>query len=764
MLQIVKGKVANSGLVKGRAVIVRSLNDISKIKKGDILVSEKTIPAMVIAMEKCAGIVTDKGGITSHAAIVSRELGITCLVGCKNATKIFKDGDLLIIDSSKCIAKKVSLKEYSSLKQIIQKNTLNTAKQITNDTYSKKYDIISLKDVNLEDFALVGGKSSRLGELYSKFNVPNGFCITSNVFKKLFSKKITNFDKKNNNIDDYSKKIKNLIVNTKLHAKLNKQLIIEFNKLKKPVAVRSSATMEDLEGMSFAGQQDSYLNIKTQEEFIKSVKLCWASLFNTRAIVYRENNKLNHERAFMSILVQEMIKSEKSGVIFSIDPINKNQENIIIESVMGLGEKLVSGTKNPDTYYVSKEDFSVVKKEINQKNPILSNKEVKELAILAKNIELYFNKAQDIEWTISNNKVFLLQSRNITNYNLDDFNRYLNAIENSFMDYSPDEVWPLSAVQIEAYFDVDEAIEMYYIIEKLKGKNIDSIMELFPRQVCMKYSLIHNFIVGLKVANMLGIKKYSKEEIINHLMFFISIMKNKQENDVFDNNSNKIYNKKLIEEQLNKTFIKTNKQNIKQLKRLITISDALVYSLYYDVFISAGLERHGPYDVSKKYGPGTKMIIFDYYDLKPSVIWSNLKNLEYRNLKISLIYKNSKVKINFINRIISDNDFINNVLYFSVESDKKSTINRLIEDFSNLVYNQTKYVSELSDLDKVRKGALIYHYQFRELRNKYLGDWKPKYIETTISKFGDKFIKKFSKPKNRTPKEFRDIYDPRKKM
>lgn len=199
----------------------------------------------------------------------------------------------------------------------------------------------------------------------------------------------------------------------------------------------------------------------------------------------------------------------------------------------------------------------------------------------------------------------------------------------------------------------------------------------------------------------------------------------------------------------------------KILQKLITISDGLIYSLYYDIFISAGLERNGPYDVSKRFGHGAKMVIFDYYNLNPQTIWKHLKNFKHRKLKVYLVYKDCNVKIDFLNRFIAPQDFIHKIIYFRIESSPKSTVRQIVKDFSDHVMKQTKYVESLKDIDKVRYGALIYHYQFKNFREKMLGFWKPKYVDVVIQKFGEEFIEKFKNPNILEPKEYVEFYDPR---
>ncbi|MFA5770721.1 MAG: phosphoenolpyruvate synthase, partial [Patescibacteria group bacterium] len=201
------------------------------------------------------------------------------------------------------------------------------------------------------------------------------------------------------------------------------------------VAVRSSATAEDLPTASFAGQQDTYLNVKGEAYLLKKVKECYASLFTQRAIYYRHEQKFDHSKVGLAVVVQKMIESEKSGVAFSIDPVTNDKNKIVIEAIFGLGEYIVQGRVTPDHYEVDKRSLVITKKEIGKQDvkfvkSNISNKEVKlgkagsviklsdqeilKVALLVRDIENHYYFPQDIEWAIKNNRVYIIQSRPIT--------------------------------------------------------------------------------------------------------------------------------------------------------------------------------------------------------------------------------------------------------------------------------------------------------------------------------------------------------------
>ncbi|MFA6513245.1 MAG: phosphoenolpyruvate synthase [Patescibacteria group bacterium] len=201
------------------------------------------------------------------------------------------------------------------------------------------------------------------------------------------------------------------------------------------VAVRSSATAEDLPTASFAGQQDTYLNVKGEAYLLKKVKECYASLFTQRAIYYRNEQKFDHSKVGLAVVVQRMIESEKSGVAFSIDPVTNDKNKIVIEAIFGLGEYIVQGRVTPDHYEVDKRSLVITKKEVSKQDvkfvkSNIDNKEVKlgkegsqiklsdqeilKVAMLVRDIEKHYYFPQDIEWSIKNNRVYIIQSRPIT--------------------------------------------------------------------------------------------------------------------------------------------------------------------------------------------------------------------------------------------------------------------------------------------------------------------------------------------------------------
>jgi len=242
-------------------------------------------------------------------------------------------------------------------------------------------------------------------------------------------------------LDSVSKAIRKRIVAGNLPQELAQELIHSYKKLSglfksALVAVRSSATAEDMGDTSFAGQQVTLLNVKGDANLLNAVRECWASLFMPRSIFYRVENKIPHEKVKISVIVQKMVQSEVSGVMFSIDPVNNEKDKIIIEAVWGLGEMIVQGSVVPDHYVVQKDTFYLLSKEIADQSiqltrigketkeaPVpakikssqkISDKEIVHLARIADRLQKHYYFPQDAEWAKEKGKIFIVQTRPVT--------------------------------------------------------------------------------------------------------------------------------------------------------------------------------------------------------------------------------------------------------------------------------------------------------------------------------------------------------------
>ena len=308
--------------------------------------------------------------------------------------------------------------------------------------YSKTFNYLSKNNISI-----VGGKGASLGEMtQAGISVPNGFVILTNAFEKVLrennlTKKI-NLELKKVNIEKFetiekvSQNIRTLILNLKTPSDIKKEINNEFKKLNvKFVAIRSSATAEDGINNTWAGQLDTFLNT-TKKDLLKNIIKCWASLFTPRAIFYRFEKKLDKKHISVAVVIQKMIKSEKSGIAFSVHPVTQDRNQILIEAGFGLGEAIVSGQITPDSYVVDKQGFSILDININEqakvlykkskggnewknlgkkgKEQVLDEKEILELAKLVEKIENHYGIPQDIEWVMEDGKIYITQSRPIT--------------------------------------------------------------------------------------------------------------------------------------------------------------------------------------------------------------------------------------------------------------------------------------------------------------------------------------------------------------
>jgi pyruvate,water dikinase len=317
--------------------------------------------------------------------------------------------------------------------------------------------IVKFREVGKDDVALVGGKGANLGEMaQNEFPVPDGFIVTSTAYYAFIQEnnlqekirkvmKEASFDD-TNSLQMVSKKIKKLILSGHVSEELTQEIFNAYKKLGNGlrdtlVAVRSSATAEDLPDASFAGQQETYLNVQGEANVLLKVKEAWASLFDARAIFYRNEKHFDHFKVGIAIPVQKMVQSEKSGVMFSIDPVTNDKTRIIIEAIYGLGELIVQGAVTPDHYEVAKKDTSIIQKSVSQQTVQLvksgaENKKVKipshigkqqkitdheivQLGELSKKLEKHYFFPQDSEWAIEKGHIFLVQTRPVTTFSSD---------------------------------------------------------------------------------------------------------------------------------------------------------------------------------------------------------------------------------------------------------------------------------------------------------------------------------------------------------
>ena len=324
-------------------------------------------------------------------------------------------------------------------------------------SYIKWFD-----ELGKEDIPLVGGKGANLGEMTNHgIPVPPGFCLVSKAYKdfvtlsninKVIEDIVSKIDFENSeDLEEKTAKIRNLIIETDVPPQIERDILqayaelAELVNLNEPeVAVRSSATAEDLPDASFAGQQDTYLHIKGKENLLKNIKKCWASLWTSRATYYRQIKGFDHMSVLLSVVVQKMVNASKSGVMFTVNPITNDRDEILINASWGLGEAVVSGIVTPDEFLVDKNTLSIKEKRIAKKTimivreasgigttkvnvkdilgpgaisePSLTDDEVRKIANMGKKIENLYGFPQDIEWAIDRDtgELYILQSRPVT--------------------------------------------------------------------------------------------------------------------------------------------------------------------------------------------------------------------------------------------------------------------------------------------------------------------------------------------------------------
>jgi len=313
-------------------------------------------------------------------------------------------------------------------------------------------NILLFNQIDKDDLPQVGGKGANLGEMTKAgFPVPDGFAVTvaaydsfleENDLQKEIDNILKTLDRNDpNQLNNASRQIERKILHSRVPKEIVKDITSAYKKLsgrlkKALVAVRSSATAEDLPTASFAGQQATYLNIKGDANLTETVKKCWASLFTARAIFYREENKISHKKVKISVIVQKMVQSEVSGVAFTIDPVTNDKDRIVIEAVWGLGELIVQGAVVPDSYVVQKETFSILSKKISDQSVQLikqgqqtkeievpkkirdlqkiKDEEIIKLAKIADKLQKHYYFPQDLEWAKEGKNLYIVQTRPVT--------------------------------------------------------------------------------------------------------------------------------------------------------------------------------------------------------------------------------------------------------------------------------------------------------------------------------------------------------------
>jgi pyruvate, water dikinase len=313
--------------------------------------------------------------------------------------------------------------------------------------------VVWFKEVTKNDIPLVGGKGANLGEMTNAgIPVPPGFIVTANAYFNFVEKTglrdkiralLEPLDVHNSKqLQSIALKVQKLIEDGQMPPETAREIEEAYVKMGKGlVAVRSSATAEDLPEASFAGQQASFLNVRGEKHVVRAVQECWASLFGARAIFYRQEQGFEHFKVGIAVPVQRMVQSESSGVMFTIEPSTNDRDRITIEAVLGLGEMIVSGDVTPDHYIVSKKDMTIAKKDIKkqewklvrktgghdksdnikinltaqeQAKQKISDSDILFLANIGKTLEDHYKWPQDVEWAKEDSQIYIVQTRPVT--------------------------------------------------------------------------------------------------------------------------------------------------------------------------------------------------------------------------------------------------------------------------------------------------------------------------------------------------------------
>ncbi|OPH56905.1 phosphoenolpyruvate synthase [Paenibacillus ferrarius] len=309
--------------------------------------------------------------------------------------------------------------------------------------------VLSFQEMDKTQLLLVGGKGLNLGELskIEGIKVPEGFCVTTMGYPKAIEQnaaynalldRLTRLKAEDRDqIGEISRKIRQIIMEVEIPSDVVKAVTHYLSQFgdEYAYAVRSSATAEDLPHASFAGQQDTYLNIIGVDAILQHISKCWASLFTDRAVIYRMQNGFDHSQVYISVIVQRMVFPQASGILFTADPITSNRKLLSIDASFGLGEALVSGLVSADSYQV--QEGEIVNKRIatkklaiygrkeggtetkqidpvQQNTQTLTEQQILQLARIGRQIEAYFGSPQDIEWCLAQDTFYIVQSRPIT--------------------------------------------------------------------------------------------------------------------------------------------------------------------------------------------------------------------------------------------------------------------------------------------------------------------------------------------------------------
>ncbi|WP_312636319.1 PEP/pyruvate-binding domain-containing protein [Oscillibacter sp.] len=369
--------------------------------------------------------------------------------------------------------------------------------------------IRNFQEIRKEDISAVGGKGANLGEMFNAgLPVPDGFCITGEAFDEYMKR--NGFDQQ---ASACCETLRSEIASGQFWAELEQEIAGCYAVLGENVrvAVRSSATAEDLPEASFAGQQETYLNVVGIEPLMIAIKKCFASLYSARAVAYRKQANFDAVKVSLAVVIQKMVESEVSGVLFTADPVSQNPDQMMLNASWGLGEAIVSGKVTPDIYIYSKKAKRIADKKLGDKDILicygttgieerktpleqknhfcLNDKQVLEVFAMGQKVEQHYGSPQDIEWAISGGKLYLLQSRPITtlsekaNERQPELSASQRALLNNWIEHCPTPLYPLD-------------IEPCEIIDRAKSKVFQELGISIGGELSMDENGILSFSAG----------------------------------------------------------------------------------------------------------------------------------------------------------------------------------------------------------------------------------------------------------------------------
>lgn len=361
--------------------------------------------------------------------------------------------------------------------------------------YTLKFDEMGSGNIDM-----AGGKGANLGEMFrASFPVPGGFCVTSSAFDEFIkwnnlkneagmhkTAEENKYVSESEVLESIRRKIETAGFPTEMENAIKEGYSLMGNNVR--VAVRSSATAEDLPEASFAGQQETFLNIKGIDELYTAIKRCFASLYNDRAVSYRRRNGFENVKVSIAVVIQEMIDSDAAGVLFTVNPVSGNNDELMINASWGLGESVVSGRVTPDMFICGKKRNTIQKKilgskeisvvydrnggtceipnsELQRASFCITHKDIRQLIKIGKQVEAHYGCPQDIEWAIKDGRLYLLQARPITAAaganildNRKKQSRTQRAAINNFLEHCPDPLYPLDFEPIKIVGDAKASV------------------------------------------------------------------------------------------------------------------------------------------------------------------------------------------------------------------------------------------------------------------------------------------------------------------